>query len=143
MFKGTLKGLRVKPLVLIKAFCDEWNISNLRAAQRNLAPPSAIRQAFMIPLYIDFTHVRVWIFNLNIIQAQIILEANVLNPSSRTMDLGLTHPINEYQESSWVVKDIWHIRQTTLPPSVSQLSRENMGVLTSHNPMILHGLLQG
>jgi hypothetical protein len=32
---------------------------------------------------------------------------------------------------------------TTLPPSVSRLSRQNVGALTSHNPMGFHGLLQG
>jgi hypothetical protein len=37
----------------------------------------------------------------------------------------------------------WHIRLTTLLPSVSRLSRENVGALTSHNPMGLHNLLQG
>jgi hypothetical protein len=31
---------------------------------------------------------------------------------------------NEYQESSWRVKDGWHIRLTISPPSVSQLSRK-------------------
>jgi hypothetical protein len=31
-----------------------------------------------LPLYINFTHVQVWTFNLNIIQAQISLEANSL-----------------------------------------------------------------
>jgi hypothetical protein len=30
---------------------------------------------------------------------------------------------NEYQEPSWGVKDGWRVRLTTLPPSVSQLSR--------------------
>jgi hypothetical protein len=32
---------------------------------------------------------------------------------------------------------------TTLPPSVSRLSTENVGTSTSHNPMGLHGMLQG
>jgi hypothetical protein len=35
------------------------------------------------------------------------------------------------------------VRLTTLPPSVSQLSRENVGASTSHNPVGLHSLLQG
>jgi hypothetical protein len=38
---------------------------------------------------------------------------------------------------------MWHIRLTTLPPSVSQLSRENVGASMSHNSMGLHNLLQG
>jgi hypothetical protein len=50
---------------------------------------------------------------------------------------------NEYHESSWGVKGGWRVRLTTLPPSVSRLSRENVGASTSHNPMGLHGLLQG
>jgi hypothetical protein len=32
---------------------------------------------------------------------------------------------------------------TTSPPSVSRLSRENVGASTSHNSMGLHHLLQG
>jgi hypothetical protein len=32
---------------------------------------------------------------------------------------------------------------TTLPSSVSPLSRENVGAVTSHNPTGLHGVLQG
>jgi hypothetical protein len=31
---------------------------------------------------------------------------------------------------------------TTPPPSMSRLSRENVGASTSHNPMSLHGLLR-
>jgi hypothetical protein len=36
-----------------------------------------------------------------------------------------------------------HIRLTILSPSVSRLYKENVGAYTSHNPMSLHGLLQG
>jgi hypothetical protein len=50
---------------------------------------------------------------------------------------------NEYQESSWGVKGDRRVRLTNLPPSVSRLSRENVGASTSHNPMGLHGLLHG
>jgi hypothetical protein len=50
---------------------------------------------------------------------------------------------NEYQESSWGVKGCRRFRLTTSPPSVSRLSRENVGVSTSQNPMGLHGLLLG
>jgi hypothetical protein len=35
------------------------------------------------------------------------------------------------------------VRLTNLPPSVSRLFRQNVGASTSHNPMGLHGLLQG
>jgi hypothetical protein len=35
------------------------------------------------------------------------------------------------------------VRLTSSQPSVSRLSRENMGASASHNPMGLHGLLQG
>jgi hypothetical protein len=45
--------------------------------------------------------------------------------------------------SSWRVKCGWRVRLTTLPPSVSRLSRENVRALTSHNPMGLYSLLQG
>jgi hypothetical protein len=50
---------------------------------------------------------------------------------------------NEYQESSWWIKGARGVRLTNSPPSVSQLSRENVGVSTSHNPTGLRGLLQG
>jgi hypothetical protein len=50
---------------------------------------------------------------------------------------------NEYQESSWGLKGGRRVRLTYLPPPVSWLSRENVGTSTSHNPMGLHGLLQG
>jgi hypothetical protein len=71
--------------------------------------------------------------------------SNLPNPSSRIMALGSTQSLieNEYQESSWWVKGGRRVRLTTLPPSVSRLSRENVGPSTSHNPMGLHGLLQG
>jgi hypothetical protein len=49
----------------------------------------------------------------------------------------------EYQESSGGVKGGRRVRLTTLPLSVSRLSRQNMGASTSQNFMDLHGLLQG
>jgi hypothetical protein len=49
----------------------------------------------------------------------------------------------EYQESSRGIKGGRHVRLTALPLSVSRLSRENVGASTSHNPMGLHGRLQG
>jgi hypothetical protein len=41
---------------------------------------------------------------------------------------------------------LWPLRRVRLktsPPSVSRLSRENLGASTFHNPMGLHGPLQG
>jgi hypothetical protein len=58
---------------------------------------------------------------------------NLPIPSSRTMALGSTQPLTEMSTRNL----------TALPPSVSRLSRENVGAWTSHNPMNLHGLLQG
>jgi hypothetical protein len=49
---------------------------------------------------------------------------------------------NEYQESFWGVKGDQRVVLTTLPPSVSRLCRQNVTASTSHNPMVLHGLLQ-
>jgi hypothetical protein len=49
---------------------------------------------------------------------------------------------NEYQESSWGVKDGRRVK-LTLQPSVSRLSKENLGDSMSHNPTGLQGLLQG
>jgi hypothetical protein len=67
------------------------------------------------------------------------------NPSSRTMALGSTQPLTEMSTRNLPggVKGGWHVGLTTLLPSVSRLSRQNVGASTSCNPMGLHGLLQG
>jgi hypothetical protein len=48
---------------------------------------------------------------------------------------------NEYLESSWGVKGGRRVRLTTLP-SMIRLSKENVGNLTSHNPLGHHSQLQ-
>jgi hypothetical protein len=66
------------------------------------------------------------------------------NPPSCTMALGSTQPLTEMSTRYLPgVKGGWHVGLTTLPPSVSQLSRQNVGASTSHNPMGFHSLLQG
>jgi hypothetical protein len=70
---------------------------------------------------------------------------NLSIPSSRTMPLGSTQPLTEMRSInlSGGVKGGRRVRLTYLPPSVSRLSRENMGASTSHNSMGLNALLQG
>jgi hypothetical protein len=50
---------------------------------------------------------------------------------------------NEFQEFPWGEKGDGRVRLTTSQPSVSRLSRKNVGASTSHKPMDLHSLLQG
>jgi hypothetical protein len=59
------------------------------------------------------------------------------------MALGSTHPLTEMSTRSLPGgKGGRLVRLTTLQPSVSHFV-ENVGASTSHNPMGLHGLLQG
>jgi hypothetical protein len=59
------------------------------------------------------------------------------------MALGSTQPLTEMGTRIFLgVKGGRRVRLTS-PPSVSRMSRENVGASTSHNPMGLHGLLQG
>jgi hypothetical protein len=60
------------------------------------------------------------------------------------MILGSTQPLTEMSARNLPggEKGGGRVRLTS-PPSVSRLSRENVGAVTSHNPMGLHDLLQG
>jgi hypothetical protein len=51
-------------------------------------------------------------------------------------------PTQQLTEMSVKVKDGRCVRLTTLPLSLSRLSRENVGASTSHNTVGLHGLLE-
>jgi hypothetical protein len=73
---------------------------------------------------------------------------NLSNPSSRNVALGSTQTLTEMNTRNLPggeggAKCGRLVRLTALLPSVSRLSRENMGASTSHNPMGLHVLLQG
>jgi hypothetical protein len=57
------------------------------------------------------------------------------------MALGSTQPLIEMSTRNLSGDKGRPARKTdNLPPSVSRMSRENMGASTSHNPMGLHGL---
>jgi hypothetical protein len=77
---------------------------------------------------------------------EVILFFKFTNPSSRTIVLGSTQSLTEMGTRNFPGEEGTAGRDvslTTSPPSVSRLSRENVGDSTSHNPMSLHGLLQG
>jgi hypothetical protein len=67
---------------------------------------------------------------------------NLSNLSSRTMALGSNPREMSTRNLPWGVKGGRRIGLTTLTPSVSLLSRENMEASTSHNCKGLHDLLQ-
>jgi hypothetical protein len=69
---------------------------------------------------------------------------NLPNRSGRALVLGSTQPLTEMSTRKLPGGKGRPARKvTTLLPSVSRLSRENVGASTSDNPMGLHSLLQG
>jgi hypothetical protein len=70
---------------------------------------------------------------------------NLRNPFSRIMTEGSTHSLTEMSTRNLPggLRAAGALRLTTLPPSVSRLSKENVGASTSHDPVGLRGLLQG
>jgi hypothetical protein len=66
------------------------------------------------------------------------------NPSSWIMDLGSTQPLTEMSTRNLSGGKGRPARKAdNLTAICGQLSRENVGASTSHNPMGLHILLQG
>jgi hypothetical protein len=70
---------------------------------------------------------------------------NLPNLFSHTTALESTQPLTELSTRNpfMGVKGGGSVRLTNLPPSVSQLSRENVGASMPHNPMSLDNLLEG
>jgi hypothetical protein len=62
-----------------------------------------------------------------------------------SMAQGSTQPLTEMstRNLTGAVKGCRCVRLTNSPRSLSRLSRENVGASTSHNPIGLHGQLQG
>jgi hypothetical protein len=69
---------------------------------------------------------------------------NLPNPSSRTMTLGSTQPLTEMSTRNLLGGRGWPARKAdNFTATCELIFLENMGASTSHNPMGLHGLLQG
>jgi hypothetical protein len=74
---------------------------------------------------------------------EVIRFSNLPNPSSCTMAQWSTQPLEEMSTMNLPGDKGRQGKVVNLTPSVSRLSRENVGVSTPHNHMGLHGLLQG
>jgi hypothetical protein len=74
---------------------------------------------------------------------EIIGLQNLPNPSSRTVELESTQPLTEMSTRNLPGgKGRRRLKLTTSPPSISRFSTK-LEASTSHNPLCLHGLLQG
>jgi hypothetical protein len=68
---------------------------------------------------------------------------NCPNPCSRTMTLGSTQPLIEISTRNLPWGKGRPARKADIIPICEPDCLENVGASTSHNPMGLHGLLQG
>jgi hypothetical protein len=69
---------------------------------------------------------------------------NLPNPTSHTMALGSTQPLTEMSTRNIPGGKGWLARKADNLTVICELiCLENVGASTSHNPMGLHGLLQG
>jgi hypothetical protein len=78
------------------------------------------------------------------VPVQVVVDfVNLPNPSSRTITLGPTQPLTEISTRDLPRGKGRQARKPDNLIAICKLSRENVGASTSHNPMGLHGLLQG
>jgi hypothetical protein len=124
-----------------------------RAAWQLTRDEIQMRNAFWSFPYGKKSHVHIKLFNrysatnrhvTGLIPVEVIGFFKWHNTSRRTMSLGSTQPLTERSTRNLpVVKGGQRVRLTNSPPFLSRDFLENVGASTSHNPMGLHGLLQG